>query len=103
MGSLNSSIVLKNELPEKMLYQNFPNPFNPTTTIQFKVPDNYNGNVTLKMYDLVGREVATLINQNLTSGIHEVKWDGSNFASGIYYYKLTAGTASEVKQMMMIK
>ncbi|HEY5122787.1 MAG TPA: alpha/beta fold hydrolase [Ignavibacteria bacterium] len=103
MGSLSSSIALKNELPEKMLYQNFPNPFNPTTTIQFKVPDNYNGNITLKMYDLVGREVATLINQNLTSGIHEVKWDGSNFASGIYYYKLTAGTDSEVKQMMMIK
>ncbi|HEY5536389.1 MAG TPA: alpha/beta fold hydrolase [Ignavibacteria bacterium] len=103
MSSQNSLIVLKNELPEKMLYQNFPNPFNPTTTIQFKVPDNYSSNVTLKIYNLVGREVAILINQNLTSGIHEVIWDATNIASGVYFYKITAWNVSEVKKMTIIK
>lgn len=105
MSGQNSPMVALNpEIPDNnILYQNYPNPFNPVTSIQFRVPDNYSGNVLLKIYDIMGREVTTLINENFTSGIYETKWDGSNFASGTYYYKVTIGAQSEVKRMMLIK
>ncbi|MFI5145287.1 MAG: T9SS type A sorting domain-containing protein, partial [Ignavibacteria bacterium] len=92
-----------NEIPDKFdLLQNYPNPFNPSTKIKFDVPQNI-GIVTLKIYDLLGREVIALLNKKLQPGIYEVEWDGSNFASGVYFYKLAAGDFVETKKMVLMK
>ena len=89
-------------LPEKFsLTQNYPNPFNPTTNIKFRIPEN--GFVTLKIYDLIGREVATLLNEEKLSGNYEVKFNGSNLSSGVYFYRLTAGTFTTTKQMILLR
>jgi predicted acyl esterase len=85
------------------LSQNYPNPFNPVTNIKFTIPENFDGNVTLKIYDLTGREVASLVNGVLTSGIYEQQWNASNYSSGIYFYRLQAGKYSDVKKLMLIK
>lgn len=85
------------------LSQNYPNPFNPVTKIAFNLPKDFSGNVTLKIYDMTGREVSNLINEHMTAGLYEVKWDASKFSTGIYFYKLTAGTFSEVKKMILVK
>ncbi len=84
------------------LYQNYPNPFNPTTTINYSVPVAA-GNVTLKIYDLLGREVASLVNENLSSGNYQVKFDASSLVSGFYFYRLQAGSFSETKKMLLVK
>ncbi|MBI5475269.1 MAG: T9SS type A sorting domain-containing protein, partial [Ignavibacteriales bacterium] len=84
------------QIPESYkLYQNYPNPFNPTTTIQFDIPQE--AMVTLKIYNLLGQEVATLINNELmTEGMQEVEFNASSFASGVYFYRLSAeGIAEE--------
>ncbi len=94
---------------EYTLYQNFPNPFNPSTTIRFTLPQE--AFVTLKVYNIVGEEVATLVNNNLTQGMHSVQFNASNLASGVYLYRLqvnTPGTGSgagfvQVKKMLLIK
>jgi hypothetical protein len=95
--------------PEKyQLFQNYPNPFNPTTNIKFSIPENgkwntENGFVSLKVYDLLGREIATLVNENLKSGSYEVNFNADKYSSGVYFYKLVAGDFMDVKRMMMIK
>jgi len=86
---------------EFKLEQNFPNPFNPTTTIQYQLP--VNSKVTLKIYDILGSEVKTLVNEEQEAGYKEVKFDASNFASGIYIYRLQAGKHVSIKKMMVIK
>ena len=86
---------------EYSLSQNYPNPFNPSTNVKFGISDL--GFVSLKVYDITGKEVATLINENLSPGRYEVKFDGSNFSSGVYFYKITAGSFSAVKRMFLIK
>ncbi len=88
------------------LMQNSPNPFNPSTAIKFFIPDN--SNVTIKIYDMLGREVTTLINQQSTAGYHIVYWNGRDSygrdaASGVYLYRLTAGSFSETKKMLMMR
>lgn len=84
------------------LYQNYPNPFNPSTSIEFFLPKQ--SLVTLKVYDIVGKEIATLINNNLRKeGLHQVSFDGSNLSSGIYYYKLIAGDFTDIKKMTLMK
>ncbi|MBS1492618.1 MAG: choice-of-anchor J domain-containing protein [Bacteroidetes bacterium] len=83
------------------LSQNYPNPFNPTTSISFAIPQN--GFVTLKVYNMLGKEVATLVNGNLNAGQHNYNFNASNLASGVYFYKLEAGNFSEVKKMSLIK
>ncbi len=83
------------------LAQNYPNPFNPTTTIRFSIPAPTD--VQLKVYDVSGREVATLTDGLLASGSHEVEWDARNFASGVYMYRLTAGEFTSVKQLTLLK
>lgn len=75
------------------LSQNYPNPFNPTTTIKFSIPEN--SLVTLKVYDILGKEVGTLINQVAPKGSHEVQFDASKLSSGMYVYRLTAGSFSD--------
>jgi hypothetical protein len=89
-----------------MLYQNYPNPFNPSTKIRFSIPPLGNGSnrsVQLIIFDALGREVSTLVNEELTSGTYEAEFDGINFASGVYYYKLISGNYVETKKMIFIK
>jgi Secretion system C-terminal sorting domain/PKD domain len=91
---------------EFKLEQNYPNPFNPNTTIKFAVP-NVEAlgvtNVQLKIFDILGREVKTLINENKKPGNYEVKFDATDLTSGIYYYKLSAGDFIETKKMILLK
>ena len=84
------------------LYQNYPNPFNPSTSIKFDVLNN--SNITLKVYDVMGREIATLIdNEAVSPGTKEVDFDASDLSSGIYFYTLTAGDFKDTKKMMLLK
>jgi poly(beta-D-mannuronate) lyase len=84
-----------------VLHQNYPNPFNPSTTIEFTLPKSEY--VELKVYNILGKEVATLVSKKLYQGNHTYTFDGKNLASGIYYYQLVAGDYREVKKMMLIK
>jgi len=88
------------------LSQNYPNPFNPVTKIKFDVPNVVNGrdrSLRLVIYDALGREVATIVNQQLQPGTYEVEWDGGNYPSGVYFYKLETSSFSETKKMVLIK
>ncbi len=83
------------------LSQNYPNPFNPTTTINFALPKA--GDVSLVVYDILGRKVAELVNGNLAAGYHTINFNASNFASGVYFYRLQAGNFVSVKKLMLLK
>ena len=83
------------------LYQNFPNPFNPTTKIIYEIPNS--GNVKLIIYDSIGRKIKTLVNSIKNSGTYEVEFDASNLPSGIYFYQLQMNGNSIVKQMLLLK
>ncbi|MCW9095520.1 MAG: T9SS type A sorting domain-containing protein [Ignavibacteriaceae bacterium] len=83
------------------LYQNYPNPFNPTTKIEFRIADF--GFVSLKVYDVLGNEVATLVNEEKPVGEYEVEFNGEGLTSGIYFYKLNAGNYIETKKMILLK
>jgi hypothetical protein len=89
------------------LYQNYPNPFNPNTIIRFQIKDSRQGgsstNVKLTVLDILGKEVATLVNEDLKAGTYEVNWNAEKYSSGIYFYKLISGNFSEVKRMVLIK
>jgi hypothetical protein len=103
-GSYEYSQVLKvtYDVPfEFSLEQNYPNPFNPSTRISYSVPKN--AQVNLKIYDIMGAEVRELVNQKQPAGLYEVQFDGSNFSSGMYFYKLTAGDFVSVKKMTLLK
>lgn len=90
------------EIPDSYsLYQNYPNPFNPVTNLEFRIPES--GFVSLKVFDILGNEVVTLINENLLPGSYKTEFDGSNFASGMYFYKLESGNFQETKRMILIK
>jgi hypothetical protein len=91
-----------NEIADKYyLGQNYPNPFNPMTKIDFSIPESEF--VTLKVFDILGREAASLVNQDLNSGVYTVDFDGTKLASGIYLYALKAGNYFEVKRMVLVK
>ena len=93
---------LPNSFPSDfVLEQNYPNPFNPSTNIRFSLPEA--NRVTLKVYDMIGQEVATLVNEFINAGSYEVTFDASNLPTGIYTYSLTAGNFQSVKKMMLIK
>jgi hypothetical protein len=96
-------ITQENQLvPDKYtLSQNYPNPFNPSTLISFGIPKSEN--VSLKVYDALGREVSSLLNSNLKAGNYKVDFNGSNLTSGIYFYKLTAGSVIMSKKMLLVK
>lgn len=83
------------------LKQNFPNPFNPTTKIKFSMPTA--NNVEIKVFDILGREVATLLNEQKQAGIHSVEFNAGNLSSGIYFYKIVSGNYSEIKKMMLLR
>jgi hypothetical protein len=93
---------ISTEIPNEFdLEQNYPNPFNPTTNIKFAIPKL--ANVRLAVYDLLGREVESLVNQQLTPGTYEVNWNAAKFSSGIYMYRIVANDFSMVKKMSLIK
>jgi len=92
----NSGIPVQYEL-----YQNYPNPFNPSTTIQFALPEE--ANVTLKVYNSMGKEVVTLINKILPAGYHSIVFNATDLVSGIYFYKIEAGNFSSVRKMLLMK
>ncbi len=83
------------------LFQNFPNPFNPTTVINYQLP--VNTLVRLKVYDALGRLVRTLVNENQTAGTHSVTFNASNLSSGVYFYRLSAGNFVSTKKLMLLK
>jgi len=86
---------------EFSLSQNYPNPFNPSTMIKFALPKS--GNVSLKVYNSLGKEVQTLVNEQMNTGVYEVTFDASSLNSGIYFYRLNANGFSETKRMMLVK
>jgi hypothetical protein len=96
--SIDDEIIKPSEFK---LEQNYPNPFNPSTIIRYHIPQD--GIVTLKVYDILGSEVATLVNEQKTSGRYEVNFDASRLASGVYIYKLQAGSYIGSKKMLLVK
>ncbi len=109
-GNPSGIININSNVPDKfVLSQNYPNPFNPSTVIKFNIPlsrgvaESRGVSVQLKMYDILGKEVTTLVNQNLQPGSYEVTWDAANEPSGVYFYKLKAGKYTETKKMLLVK
>jgi hypothetical protein len=95
---------ISSEIPDKFeLYQNYPNPFNPTTNIKYQITNNLPQQVRLIVYDALGKEVATLVNEKLNAGTYANMFDGSKLASGIYFYKLMAGDFVQTRKMILIK
>lgn len=106
--NFSTEITVSNEMengklvPEEFrLNQNYPNPFNPSTVISYQLP--VSSDVSLKVFDMLGREVATLVNSRQTAGQHKVSFDASAFSSGIYIYQLKAGEFSSTRKMLLIK
>jgi len=116
--------ILQNNLPTEVeneeesdiqfeLFQNYPNPFNPSTTIRYSIPAVETGHpanagqvvpsVRLVVYDILGREVETLVNQKQKPGNYEVNFDGSSLTSGLYFYKLSVGSFVKTKKMILLK
>ncbi len=94
--------MISSIVPQKYsLNQNYPNPFNPITKIKFEIPKL--SNVKLTVFDILGKEIKTLINKNLKPGVYESDWDGSNFPSGIYFYSLKTSDFIETKRMILLK
>jgi len=83
------------------LVQNFPNPFNPATTIRYSIPKSTQ--VILKVYDAGGREIATLVDESQQPGAHQVKWNSEGLPSGIYFYRILAGNYADTKKMILLK
>lgn len=83
------------------LFQNYPNPFNPTTTIAYAIPER--GIVSLKVYDVLGREIETLVNDYKRSGQYEVNFDATHQSSGVYFYTLQAGNYRDIKKMLLLR
>jgi hypothetical protein len=108
-GNLVSVDETEPALPTKfLLSQNYPNPFNPSTSIQYAVSSLPTGQagrqfVSLKVYDVLGNEIATLVNEELPAGEYEVEFDGSKLPSGIYFYQLKAGNFIETKKMILLR
>ena len=89
-------------LPKQFaLGQNYPNPFNPTTTIEYALPTD--ARVTLEVFDVLGRHVAELANGHASAGYHAAEFNAASLASGIYFYRLHAGSFTETKKLMLLK
>jgi hypothetical protein len=105
---------IRNSMPSAFaLYQNYPNPFNPSTKIKFDIAPLLDqggvsraprdGVVTLKIYDILGCEITTLVNRQMQPGTYEVEWSAVNYPSGVYFYRLTAGDFSQSKKLVLLK
>lgn len=101
----NSLVGISNynsQIPDRYsLSQNYPNPFNPATTIKFGLSNS--GLTSLKIYNILGKEVSKLVNSNLQAGSYEVKWDAASYTSGVYFYRLESNGFIETKRMLLIK
>jgi len=86
---------------EYTLYQNYPNPFNSSTTIRFDIKEA--SHVSLKVFDLLGREVDILVNNNFSAGTYTVSWETSRVASGIYFYSIKSGDFAATKKLLLLK
>jgi len=84
-----------------VLHENYPNPFNPGTTINFELPRS--SVVRLSVFDMLGREVSVLVNERKDAGLHEVRFDGSGLASGVYLYRLQAGTYIQTRKLLLLR
>ncbi|MDI6804763.1 MAG: T9SS type A sorting domain-containing protein, partial [Bacteroidota bacterium] len=91
----------KSEKLKYELYENRPNPFNPITKIKYSIPEP--AYVSLKIYDVLGREISVIVNDWKEVGTHEVEWNAQSFSSGVYFYKLQAGAFTSVKKMLLAK
>jgi hypothetical protein len=99
---ITGNFTVSSEIPtEFKLYENFPNPFNPSTSIQYDIPEN--SFVKLVVYDITGKEVTTLVNETMAAGKYEAVWNGKEFASGIYFCRITAGDFKSTKSMVLLK
>ncbi len=93
---------ISSTVPEKyILHQNYPNPFNPITTIKFDIPNS--SFVKMSVYNSLGQEVTTLVNEKLSAGSFETSWDGANYPSGVYFYRLSTDAFVSIKKMLFIK
>src|SRR4030095_11111508 len=92
------------EIPKSFsLYQNYPNPFNPSTRIRFEISVETHSNASLRVYDILGREVTTLVSEQLKPGTYEIEWNASGNPSGVYFYKFQVGVYSTTKKMVLVK
>ncbi|MFA7419665.1 MAG: T9SS type A sorting domain-containing protein [Melioribacteraceae bacterium] len=101
VGAPTTDVEESNLPTEFALSNNYPNPFNPTTTIKYDLPKE--SQVTLKIYDILGREVATLVNSKQNAGFYQIRFDASKYASGVYVYRIIAGDFVQTKKMMLMK
>jgi hypothetical protein len=100
--SINTGIAEAADMPAQFaLEQNYPNPFNPTTHVRIQM--RVTGSVSLRIFDVLGREVETLVSGEKPPGTYELVWDASRFASGTYFYRLSAGEFSQVRKMILMK
>jgi hypothetical protein len=83
------------------LFQNYPNPFNPKTNIKYQIKNN--SFVSIKIFDILGKEVETLVNEKQSSGMYEVSWDASQYPSGVYFYRLVTDGFTDTKKMILLK
>jgi hypothetical protein len=100
-GTIDIKTLDNNLATHYELKQNYPNPFNPTTNIEFSLPKSEF--VTLKVYSILGEEVATLVSEKLTAGSYKYDWDASGLASGVYLYRIQAGNNVKVRKMILMK
>lgn len=105
-GTTSVPLIAHNEIPERfVLEQNYPNPFNPSTTIRFGIPAGIGQNdvASLRVFDMLGREVATLVNERLAPGMYSAQFETGGLSSGVYFYRLTAGHFVQTRKMMLAK
>jgi hypothetical protein len=83
------------------LFQNYPNPFNPTTLIKYQLP--VDGNIKIRLYNSIGEEIRTLVNEDKPAGIYEFQFNSTGIASGIYYYRIDSGNFTDTKKLIVLK
>jgi hypothetical protein len=94
--------VSRNQVPALFrLEQNYPNPFNPSTMIRYGLP--HRAHVTLSVFNTLGQQVATLVDENEEAGYHDVRFDGSGLASGVYFYRLQAGNLMQIRRLVLLR
>lgn len=105
-GTVNIKENKSPELAGYQLYQNYPNPFNPITNIKYSIPHNFSGEpkkVIISIFNMLGQNIATLVNENQSAGNYEIKYDASNLESGVYFYRLNVDSYSQTKKFILIK